>query len=155
MLYHPDVGFSERRYVDLNLCLKQIKLRQSSLEILMQRPDLYDRKKTEEGVFDPLECLMEMKRADRMHILKLNCAFPIARDLLTIETQYGDFVTDAELEGGCAEDETSTQAGSRKSKSSRSAIKKEQTLDKTQLPDTDTDDSDTGEGSSCKEAARH
>merc|ERR1719262_1918426 len=117
MLYHPEVGFSERRYVHFDLCLKQIKLRQHSLEVLMQRPDLYDRSRTEEDVAVTLECLMEMKRAERMHVLKLNSSFPTARNLLIIETQYGDFVTDLELEGGCVEDDNRTEG--QRSKSSK------------------------------------
>merc|ERR1719262_1448475 len=135
MLYHPDVGFSERRYIDFDLCLKQIKLRQHSLEVLMQRPDLYDRSRTEEDVAITLECLMEMKRAERMHTLKLNCSFPTAKNLLTIETQYGDFVTDLELEGGCVDDDGTKTDGSKGSKSKGSKSKGSQGGSKSGRPE--------------------
>lgn len=135
MLYHPDVGFSERRYVDFDLCLKQIKLRQYSLEVLMQRPDLYDRSRTEEDVAVTLECLMEFKRAERMHTLKLNCSFPTAKNLLTIETQYGDFVTDLELEGGCVDDDGTKTDGSKGSKSKGSKSKGSQGGSKSGRPE--------------------
>eukprot|EP00746_Dinoflagellata_sp_MGD_P001395 gnl/MRDRNA2_/MRDRNA2_102626_c0_seq1.p1 gnl/MRDRNA2_/MRDRNA2_102626_c0~~gnl/MRDRNA2_/MRDRNA2_102626_c0_seq1.p1 ORF type:complete len:1096 (-),score=238.69 gnl/MRDRNA2_/MRDRNA2_102626_c0_seq1:316-3603(-) len=144
MLHHPDVGFSERRYADFDLCLKQIKLRQQSLELLMQRPDLYDAKRTETDVSVTLQCLMEIKRAERMHILKAYGSFPTTKGLVTVETQYGDFVTDAELEGGCAEDDTKTEgsrskASSGTQKKDRSQSTRSQPLDKTQLPDDDED----------------
>lgn len=161
MLYHPECGFSERKYVDFDLCLKQIKLRQHSLEVLMQRPDLYDRSRTEEDVAITLECLMEMKRAERMHILKGNLSFPTAKNLLTIETQYGDFVDDLELEGGCVGDDSKTvgsgskgskggrtsptkSQGSKQSKESGSVSKKgaSKDLDKTQLPNREDPDDD-------------
>eukprot|EP00747_Dinoflagellata_sp_TGD_P212465 gnl/TRDRNA2_/TRDRNA2_85555_c0_seq1.p1 gnl/TRDRNA2_/TRDRNA2_85555_c0~~gnl/TRDRNA2_/TRDRNA2_85555_c0_seq1.p1 ORF type:complete len:1245 (+),score=270.97 gnl/TRDRNA2_/TRDRNA2_85555_c0_seq1:46-3780(+) len=100
VLYHSEVGFSTRAYVDFNLCLKQIKLRQEKLEVLMHRSDLYDRSKSEKEVADTLQGLMEMKRAERLHVLKSLECFPTAAGLVVIETQYGDFVSNEELEGG-------------------------------------------------------
>jgi len=108
-LYHPEVGFSQRLYLDFDLCLKQIKLRQSSLDVLMQRADLYDSSRSEPEVLSALQCLMEMKRAERIHVLKAK-GFPIAASLVAIETQYGDFVTSQELEGGCLGDDHSEEA---------------------------------------------
>jgi len=108
VLYHPGLGFAQRLYADFNLCLKQIKLRQPTLESLLQRPDLYD-SRTDQVAADALHSLVEMKRAERLQHLKASKAFPGAAGIAAVETQYGDFITNEELEGGCTDSQS--QAG--------------------------------------------
>eukprot|EP00435_Cladocopium_sp_Y103_P050591 s77_g15.t1 len=86
VMFNPELGFSKRLYVDFNLVLKQVKLRQS-LDGLTQRPDLCL----------PSKCDV----AERIHVLKLMNSFPSAVCIEDIETQYGDFVNERELHGGC------------------------------------------------------
>lgn len=103
VLFNPELGFSKRLYVDFNLVLKQVKLRQS-LDSLTQRPDLCLQSKCDPAVSRGLNQLMEMKRAERIHVLKLMDSFPSAVCVEDIETQYGDFVAEKELHGGCLDD---------------------------------------------------
>eukprot|EP00913_Durusdinium_trenchii_P016248 g15270.t1 len=109
VLFNPELGFSKRLYVDFNLVLKQVKLRQS-LDSLTQRPDLCLQSKCDPAVSRGLNQLMEMKRAERLstrariHVLKLMDSFPSAVCVEDIETQYGDFVAEKELHGGCLDD---------------------------------------------------
>eukprot|EP00928_Gymnodinium_smaydae_P098740 TRINITY_DN9246_c1_g2_i3.p1 TRINITY_DN9246_c1_g2~~TRINITY_DN9246_c1_g2_i3.p1 ORF type:complete len:1032 (+),score=199.60 TRINITY_DN9246_c1_g2_i3:222-3098(+) len=120
LLFHPDVGFSDRLYLDFNLSIKQIKLRQSRLESLLQRPALYDREREDKEVPAALIALMDMKRVPRLHMLKGAGSFPPARAVAAIETQYGDFVADEEMEGGRrADDGRSTKSGVRSQRSTR------------------------------------
>jgi len=112
-LFNPGVGFISRLYADFNLCLKQIKLRQPTLEVLTQRPDLYDDSYTDTEVNAALQNLMEMKRAERLHVLNYITGWPSARSILTIETQYGKFVANQELEGGCIGIESRSQCSRR------------------------------------------
>eukprot|EP00929_Paragymnodinium_shiwhaense_P025331 TRINITY_DN1534_c0_g1_i1.p1 TRINITY_DN1534_c0_g1~~TRINITY_DN1534_c0_g1_i1.p1 ORF type:complete len:1213 (-),score=294.69 TRINITY_DN1534_c0_g1_i1:276-3914(-) len=120
ILWHPGIGFSERLYTDFNLTMKQIKLRQKTLERLMYRPDLYDRDREDKGVASALQCLMGIKRATRLQNLKVEGAFPVAKDIMSVETQYGDYVADEELAGGrVADDSTSSKGGSKSNKGSK------------------------------------
>jgi len=68
--------------------------------------------------------LLEIKRAERIHVLKFMDSFPVAQSIESIETQYGDFVADKELDGGCLDDSRSgiskLTGRTGKSKSSRS-----------------------------------
>jgi len=103
ILYNPGIGFKHRIYTDFNLCLKQIKLRAASLEKLVHRSDLYDSRRSEKEAATALMRLAELKRAERLHLLKASTCFPTAVGLTMLEMQYGDFVSDAELIGGCVQ----------------------------------------------------
>eukprot|EP00931_Biecheleriopsis_adriatica_P023607 TRINITY_DN14874_c0_g1_i3.p1 TRINITY_DN14874_c0_g1~~TRINITY_DN14874_c0_g1_i3.p1 ORF type:complete len:1163 (-),score=247.48 TRINITY_DN14874_c0_g1_i3:114-3602(-) len=105
VLCNHQLGFSQRLYTDFNLVLKQVKLRQARLEGLIQRPDLCLPGRSEDDVSRGLNQLAEMKRAERIHVLKLMGSFPMAQSIVNIETQYGDFVADKELQGGCLGDD--------------------------------------------------
>lgn len=109
VLFNPELGFSKRLYADFNLVLKQVKLRQS-LDALTQRPDLCLPSKCDVAVSHGLNQLMDMKRAERIHVLKLMNSFPSAVCIEDIETQYGDFVNERELHGGCMDDAKSAHS---------------------------------------------
>lgn len=70
--------------------------------------------------------LLEIKRAERIHGLKFTDSFPVAQSIESIETQYGDFVADKELNGGCLDDSRSAHSKmtgrTGNSKSSRSGV---------------------------------
>ena len=103
VMFNPELGFSKRLYVDFNLVLKQVKLRQT-LHSLTQRPDLCLPSKCDVAVSHGLNQLMDMRRAERIHVLKLMNSFPSAVCIEDIETQYGAFVNEKELHGGCMDD---------------------------------------------------
>eukprot|EP00397_Hematodinium_sp_SG-2012_P008611 GEMP01008676.1.p1 GENE.GEMP01008676.1~~GEMP01008676.1.p1 ORF type:complete len:1009 (+),score=233.20 GEMP01008676.1:153-3179(+) len=98
VLQHEKVGFDKRLYGDFDLVIKQIKLREK-LDDISHRPDLFDPRKTDPELSRGLQKVMEMKQADRLATLKMNQSFPLARDLVAIDTLLGDFITDAELFG--------------------------------------------------------
>merc|ERR1719401_2083897 len=99
VLFHPEVGFSRRLYGAFNLTLKQIKLRQPTLEGLTQRPDLCLPMGGGQEVAPGFHALAAMKRAERIQQLKGEGSFPTAENILLIETQYGDFISNEELLG--------------------------------------------------------
>lgn len=99
VLYHPGVGFSKRLYADFNICLRQVKLRHSTLEALLQQPEFYDAR-CDPVAASALQLLIEMKRAQRSQQLKTDAAFPTVAGLEAVETQYGEFLQDEELHGG-------------------------------------------------------
>eukprot|EP00930_Biecheleria_cincta_P024899 TRINITY_DN17778_c0_g2_i1.p1 TRINITY_DN17778_c0_g2~~TRINITY_DN17778_c0_g2_i1.p1 ORF type:complete len:1203 (-),score=258.08 TRINITY_DN17778_c0_g2_i1:496-4062(-) len=116
LLYNPDLGFRERIYKEFNLVLKQVKLRQPTLEGLSMRPNLCLPGRSDELISRGLAQLLEVKRANRIHVLKLMNSFPCSDSLIGIETQYGDFVTEKELQGGCLDEGKSTRSGTIRSK---------------------------------------
>lgn len=110
VLFNPDLGFSQRLYTDFNLVLKQVKLRQPTIEGLTMRPALCLAGRSDAAVSRGLNQLMEIKRADRIHVLKLMGSFPTLKIIEDIETQYGDFVHEKELHGGCVEETRSAHS---------------------------------------------
>lgn len=100
-LFDPNLGFGQRLYAEFNLTLRHIKLRENNLEALTQRPDLCLQGRCDDEVAGGLNRLVEMKRTEHLHILKNTNAFPMAQTIVMIETQYGDYVADRELAGGC------------------------------------------------------
>lgn len=53
MLYNPDVRFKNRLYIDFNVMIKKIKLRDTITKI-MGSPDVYLRSKVPEDIYDTL-----------------------------------------------------------------------------------------------------
>jgi len=53
LLYNPDVRFKNRMYLDFNVAIKKIKLREALTKI-MGAPDVYLRSKVPEDMFDIL-----------------------------------------------------------------------------------------------------
>lgn len=53
MLYNPDVRFKNRLYLDFNVMIKKIKLRDTITKI-MSSPDVYLRSKVPEDIYDTL-----------------------------------------------------------------------------------------------------
>ncbi|CAE8622067.1 unnamed protein product, partial [Polarella glacialis] len=76
VLFNQELGFSKRLYTDFNLVLKQVKLRQPTLQGLTQRPDLCLPGRGEEEVTRGLNQLMEMKRAERLPTVLMALCLP-------------------------------------------------------------------------------
>jgi len=102
LLIHPKIGFPNRIYGAFNLCLKQVKLRSHTLEALSVKPDIC-LSSGNRVVSDAIQCLLNIKRVPRLKMLRTVGSFPSAQAISEIETQLGEFVTDIELEGGCAQ----------------------------------------------------
>lgn len=160
ILYHPGVGFRHRMYTDFNLCLKQIKIRARTLEKLIHRSDLYDDTRSEKEASSTLMRLAELKRVERLHNLKASTSFPTASGLLAVEMQYGDFVTDAELVGGCTsrdrnQDHDAGTDGDGSSTSRSRSSSRTQTLIPADLHAHLHEDSDEGLAESVRSKSRH
>jgi hypothetical protein len=112
ILYHPNLGCSQRLYADFNLQLKQIKLRMSSLEKLLLRSEVYNITRSDQEATAALMSLADLKRVERLHHLKASTSFPTAKGMCAVETHYGVSLTDLEIEGGCAlrgDDDTASE----------------------------------------------
>ncbi|CAE8717646.1 unnamed protein product, partial [Polarella glacialis] len=57
---------------------------------------------------------------ERVHVLKLMDSFPAAKSIVTIETQYGDFVAEKELAGGCLDENRSARSKSTRRETGKS-----------------------------------
>jgi hypothetical protein len=103
MLYNPVVGFSERLYGGFGRALlRQIKVR-LPLEQLASKPELYSvqgvmNEETQAAMAAP-KMLMEVKNKARLHALREGISFPKVQNLMELEILFGDYITDAELDG--------------------------------------------------------
>eukprot|EP00927_Polykrikos_kofoidii_P065920 TRINITY_DN61612_c0_g1_i1.p1 TRINITY_DN61612_c0_g1~~TRINITY_DN61612_c0_g1_i1.p1 ORF type:complete len:1264 (+),score=225.38 TRINITY_DN61612_c0_g1_i1:180-3971(+) len=105
VLWHPDVGFSERLYLDFGPRLKTVKLRPklTPLEKLASRSDLFTfagnaTPETVAGMEAP-KLLMELKQARRQRLLRSDAAFPRVEHLVNLEIMYGGYLSDQEIWG--------------------------------------------------------
>merc|ERR1719487_580789 len=105
-LYNPNIGFPTRAFVDFAqpLAMKQVRLRQR-LDLLSQQFKIYDPAIPAliEGSAKAVLSLVKMRTAIRMHRVTMS-DFPMPTWIEKLENQYGDFITDEELEGGVAPD---------------------------------------------------
>jgi hypothetical protein len=105
-LYNPNIGFPTRAFVDFAqpLAMKQVRLRQR-LDLLAQQFKIYDPAIPAliEGSAKAVLSLVKMRTAIRMHRVTMS-DFPMPTWIEKLENQYGDFITDEELEGGVAPD---------------------------------------------------
>jgi len=105
LLQNPNVGFTERLYMEFGPSLKTIKIRPelSPLEELASKPELYSfsGKLPEDMVaaMDAPKLLSELKRAERLSSLRLGSAFPSTTSLTNFEILYGGYKTDEEIAG--------------------------------------------------------
>ena len=98
MLYNPLVRYKNRMYLDFNVSLKKIKLRDTLTKIIGQ-PDVYLRSKVPEDMFDTLQKFAEIRKANRAEIVRDFDLFPITQNLLTLERKYGDSLNFEDLNG--------------------------------------------------------
>lgn len=98
MLYNPDVRYKNRIYLDFNVQIKKIKLR-DTLTKIMGAPDVYLRAKVPEDIYDTMQKFAEMRKLDRMTLVRDFDLFPLPERLLNLERKYGDSLSHQDLYG--------------------------------------------------------
>ena len=98
LLYNPDVRFKNRMYLDFNVAVKKIKLREPLTKI-MGAPDVYLRSKVPEDMFDILQKFAEIRKLTRLSLVRDFNLFPETEKLLTLERKYGDSLNFEDLHG--------------------------------------------------------
>ena len=98
LLYNPDVRFKNRMYLDFNVAIKKIKLREALTKI-MGAPDVYLRSKVPEDMFDILQKFAEIRKLTRLSLIRDFNLFPETEKLLTLERKYGDSLNFEDLHG--------------------------------------------------------
>lgn len=90
--------FKNRLYLDFNVTVKKIKLRDTITKI-MGSPDVYLRSKVPEDIYDTLQKFAEIRKLDRMHLVRNFNLFPVTERLLNLERKYGDAISHEDLYG--------------------------------------------------------
>lgn len=98
MLYNPQVRFKNRMYLDFNVSIKKIRLR-DPLTKIMGAPDVYLRSKVPEDMYDTLQKFAEIRKLERASLVRDFNLFPITENLLTLERKYGDSLNHEDLYG--------------------------------------------------------
>lgn len=98
MLYNPQVRFKNRQYMDFNVALKKIRLR-DTLTKIMGAPDVYLRSKVPEDMYDTLQKFAEIRKLDRASLVRDFNLYPNTTNLLTLERKYGDSLNHEDLYG--------------------------------------------------------
>lgn len=98
MIYNPDIKFKERIYQDFNCAIKKIKLR-DTITSLIGEPDIYLRSKVPENMFDTIQKFAEIRKLDRLNLVRDFNLFPTSENLLILERKYGDSLTYLDLYG--------------------------------------------------------
>lgn len=98
MLYNPEVRYKNRMYLDFNVMIKKIKLR-DPLTKIMGAPDVYLRAKVPEDIYDTMQKFAEMRKLDRMTLVRDFDLFPTPERLLNLERKYGDSLSHEDLYG--------------------------------------------------------
>ena len=98
MLYNPEVRFKNRLYLDFNVSMKKIRLRER-LQRIMGAPDVYIRSKVPEDLYDTLQKFAEIRKIDRAAIVRDFNLYPVTANLLTLERKYGDALSHEDMYG--------------------------------------------------------
>ena len=98
MLYNPEVRFKNRMYLDFNVALKKIRLR-DNLQKIMGAPDVYLRSKVPEDMYDTLQKFAEIRKLDRAGLIRDFNLYPVTERMMTLERKYGDALNHEDLYG--------------------------------------------------------
>mmetsp|Transcript_4970 Transcript_4970/g.3585 ORF Transcript_4970/g.3585 Transcript_4970/m.3585 type:complete len:224 (-) Transcript_4970:291-962(-) len=98
LIYNPEVRFKNRLYLDFNVMIKKIKLR-DTISKIMGAPDVYLRSKVPDEIYDTLQKVAEIRKLDRMHLVRNFNLFPEPPRLLNLERKYGDALSYEDLYG--------------------------------------------------------
>ena len=90
--------FKNRLYLEFNVQFKKIKLRDTVTKI-MGSPDVYLRAKVPEDIYDTLQKFAEMRKLERMSLVRDFNLFPEPERLLNLERKYGDSLSHEDLYG--------------------------------------------------------
>lgn len=105
LLYHPNIGFGERLYLDFGPILKTIKIRQplSPIERLASKAELYASSGNTDEVTvagkEAPKMILDLMRMDRQRSMRLGASFPKADNLNSLESLFGGYLSDEEIEG--------------------------------------------------------
>ena len=97
-LMNLEVKFDQRLYMDFGADLKRIKLREPLSKILLN-PDIYIKAKVSEELMDTLNKVMELRRNDRLKLVRDFNICPNVTSLYLLERKYGDALTDMDIYG--------------------------------------------------------
>lgn len=97
-LMNLEVKFDQRLYLEFGADLKRIKLREPLQKILMN-PDIYIKAKVSEELMETLNKCMELRRADRLKLVRDFNICPTVSNLYLLERKYGDALTDLDIYG--------------------------------------------------------
>ena len=100
-------------YTEFNVAMKRIRLR-DPLTKIMKSPDIYLRSKVSQEMYDTLQKFAEIRKLERIGLVRDFNLFPIPENLLTLERKYGDSLT--------IEDITGSKPKKRKRTTSRATI---------------------------------
>ena len=98
MLYNPEVRYKNRLYQEFNCSMKRIRMR-DSLTKIMGSPDVYLRSKVPEDMYDTLQKFAEIRKLDRVALVRDFNLFPRPVNLLTLERKYGDALSFEDING--------------------------------------------------------
>lgn len=101
ILSNPEVLFPHRIYTEYGPDIKRIRPREK-LKILVQKPELYDRKQVDQVCFEALEKIMELRRATELQQTKELTMYPSAESLNKMELLYGEAISKEDIEGSRA-----------------------------------------------------
>lgn len=97
-LMNLEVKFDNRLYIEFGADLKRIKLREPLKQILLN-PDIYIKAKVSEELMETLNKCMELRRADRLKLVRDFGICPTVANLYLLERKYGDALTDMDIYG--------------------------------------------------------
>ena len=98
MLHNPQIRYKNRMYMKFEVALKRIRLR-DTLSKIMLNADVYLRSKVPEDMYDTLQKFAEIRKLDRVGLVRDFNLFPIPVNLLTLERKYGDALSYEDING--------------------------------------------------------
>ncbi|KAL4490305.1 hypothetical protein ABPG72_004344 [Tetrahymena utriculariae] len=98
ILKNSDVKFQERQYLDFDMEIKRIRLRENLTKILM-KPDIYIRTKEPENICRTLNQISEIAKCWNIKSVAQFDLFPVASDLIAMERKYSDSLTAEDIHG--------------------------------------------------------
>jgi len=98
IMKNSDIKFKDRLYVDCNIDVKKIRLREN-LAKLLGRPEIYLRSKVPEHIYNILIKFIELRRCDSVKAVVASDLFPDIENIISMERKYGDALTDEDVNG--------------------------------------------------------
>ena len=126
MLYNIHVRYKNRLYTDFNVSMKRIRLR-DTITSIMASPDVYLRSKVSQEMYDTFQKVAEIRKLDRMNLVRDFNLFPIPVNLFTLERKYGDALSYEDIHG-CKQKRKRRKTLSKASITEQGTMKDEQSL---------------------------
>lgn len=90
--------YDKRIYSEFNLCLKYIRLR-ASLNTILTTYDIYSKWKKYPEIYQTFMNFASILRGDTLEIINNSNLFPSSANLLHLERQYADILTEEDITG--------------------------------------------------------